>query len=190
MKIWMLDCDVDKYENLCLDSLVLDEVKSFDGREKINDWKPVKVKRMYDRQFSNTPGFLPHIPVFDKKAIYILGDLLKGNAEILPLDCENGDFYVINVTKVLDCVDYEESSYKTFSDGKRIMRFTKYVFDSGKVAEHHLFKIRDERLKRPFVSDEFRKRVLESELSGFIFRLVWDSDEFSSKYSGRCDNIE
>lgn len=178
MKIWMLDCDVDKYENLMWEEgLDINEVNSFDGREKAKEWNPIKVKRMYDREFSNTPGFSSHIPVFDADAKNVLQDLLEGDAEVLPLDCDAGDFFVINVTRVLDCVDYEKSSYKTFRDGKRIMRFINYVFKSDRVASHHIFKIPDESLRRPFVSDEFRNRVLESGLTGFVFKLAWDSEQ-------------
>lgn len=180
MKIWILDCDVDNYENLEWEGkLDLGLVQSFNGSQKVKDWKPINVKRMYDREFSNTPGLASHIPVLDDKAIAILQDLLKGNAEILPLNCKEGDFFAINVTNILDCVDYKKSEYKTFRDGKRIMRFIKYVFKPQELISQHLFKIPDEVLKRPFVSDEFRNRVLESGLSGFVFELAWDSEEIT-----------
>ncbi len=178
MKIWILDSDVDKYENLMWkEDFNLDEVQSFDGRKKTKDWNPIKVKRMYDREFSNTPGFSSHIPVFDATATNVLRDLLEGDAEILPLDCVEGDFFAINVTRVLDCIDYEKSSYKTFRDGKRIMRFINYVFKPDEVETHQIFKIPDERLRRPFVSDEFRNRVIECGLTGFVFKLAWDSEQ-------------
>jgi len=80
------------------------------------------------------------------------------------------------VTNVIDCIDYSKSNYKTFSDGKRIMRFMKYAFREKEIEGVSLFKIKDEPLKRPFVSDEFRKRVLENNLLGFKFDLAWDSD--------------
>lgn len=178
MKIWILDCDVDVYENLTWKTeFDINFVQSFNGIEKLKDWKPVQVKRMYDREFSNTPGLSPHIPVFDEKAISVLGDLLNGNAEILPLDCKEGVFYAINVINVIDCIDYEKSEYKTFRDGQRIMRFITYVFNEEKTKGMNLFKLKDEPLKRPFVSDEFRKRVIDNNLTGFKFELVWDSEQ-------------
>ncbi len=115
MKVWILDCDVDNYETLTWkQKLDIDYIQSFDETEKIQNWNPIKVKRVYDRVFSNTPGFSPHIPVFDQRAIDVLNDLIIGNAEILQLDCEDGVFYAINVTYVRDCIDYEKSIYKTF----------------------------------------------------------------------------
>lgn len=177
MKIWILDCDVDNYENLTWKNEIdINYIQSFDGTEKMEEWNPMQVKRMYNREFSNTPGLSPHIPVFDEKVISVLSDLLIGNAEILPLDCEDGVFYIINVINVSDCIDYEKSKYKTFRDGKRIMRFTKYVFDEKKIEGMSLFKIKDELLKRPFVSEEFRKRVVDNNLTGFKFELAWDSE--------------
>ena len=177
MKIWILDCDVDNYENLTWEEkLNINYIQSFDGTEKIKDWKPMKVKRVYDRGYSNTPGLSPHIPVFDESAICILRDLVIGNAEVLPLDCKDGTFYAINVIKVIDCIDYESSQYKTFRDGVRIMRFTKYAFDEKKIKGIDLFKIKDEPLKRPFVSEKFRERVIDNNLTGFKFELAWDSE--------------
>ena len=179
MKIWKLDCDVDHYENLASCGYFdLDLMQSFDGRSKINNWTPLKVEPMYSRKraFSNTPGFLSHIPVFDEKAVSVLKDFLNGNAEILPLDCNVGKFYAINVTNVIDCIDYEKSTYKTFRDGKRIMSFSEYVFDTDKVPTADLFKLKDEPLKRPFVSDNFKNAVAQSGLTGFKFELVWDSE--------------
>ena len=141
----------------------------------MKNWKPIQVKRVYDREFSNTPGFYPHIPIFDEKAIEVLDDLIIDNAEILPLDCEDGVFYAINVVNVIDCIDYEKSKYKTFRDKKRIMRFEKYAFDEKEIDKVNLFKIKDEPLKRPFVSDFFRKRVVDNNLIGFKFELAWDN---------------
>lgn len=178
MKIWILDCDVDNYENLTWkEEPDIDYIQSFDGAEKIKHWNPMKVNRMYDREFGNAIGLSPHIPVFDEKAIGILGDLLTDNAEILPLDCEDGNFYAINVINVMDCINYEKSQYKTFRDGTRIMRFTKYVFIEKKIEGMNLFKIKDEPLKRPFVSEEFRKRAIDNNLTGFKFELAWDSEQ-------------
>lgn len=176
MRIWHLDCNVDGYENLTwLTDVGIDEIQSYDGRSKITDWKPLGVRRMYNREYSNTPGLSSHIPVFDKKAVDILKELINGYAEILPLKSSDGEFYAINVTEVLDCIDYKKSKFKTYRDSKRIMRFIKYEFNEQMVKGKHIFKIIDESLKKPFVSDEFRQNVIDCQLSGFVFKLVWNS---------------
>ena len=178
MKVWILDCDADSFENLIIsDESFNNLLKTFNGEEKNDGWTPIPVRKMYgDREFSNTPGFAPHIPVFDNKAVSELSCMLKNEAEILPLHSENGTFYAINVTDVLDCIDYKESEYKTFRDGKRIMRFTKYSFIESIIKKHNIFKIKDEPLKRPFVSDEFKNIVQSSGLISLKFELAWDSE--------------
>lgn len=104
-------------------------------------------------------------------------DYLAGNAEILPIFCEDKEFFAINVTTVLDCIDYESSEYETFKSSGRIMCFIKYSFIEDEIKNVHIFKTKDETLGYPFVSEAFRQRVLESDLTGFKFELVWDSEE-------------
>ena len=89
--------------------------------------------------------------------------------------CSEGEFYAINVVEVLNGIDYDKAQFKTFRDGKRIMRFERYEFVKSEVDKKHIFKIVDEPLRKPFVSDELRQRVIDSKLKGFKFELVWDS---------------
>lgn len=177
MKIWHLDFELDEFDNLVpIRELSIDEIQSFNGSSKLMQWQPLTVKKMEDKEISNAPGFYSHIPVFDKTALDILRDLIEDSAEILPLICSEGEFYAINVTDVLDAIDYNKSEFKTFRDGKRIMRFMRYEFVKKVVEGRHLFKIVDEPLRRPFVSDEFRQRVIENNLKGIKFELAWDSE--------------
>lgn len=178
MRYWILDCDVDNYENImCEGDVDLAFINSFNGESKLETWKSPKFKRMYNRKYSNTPGFASHIPVFDEKTVMVLSELLEDNVEILPIMCNDKNFYLINIIKIQDCIDYEKSQYKMFRDGKRIMKFSKYVFDRNKIKNcGDIFKLFDEPLKRPFVSDNFRNKVIENNLVGFKFELAWDSE--------------
>lgn len=40
-----------------------------------------------------------------------------------------------------------------------------------------ILNMEDEPLRSPFVSDAFRRKILDSSLVGFKFELAWDSDE-------------
>lgn len=132
MRIWMLNFELDEYDNLTtVHHMGLEETRSYDGRSKKRGWRPLAVKRMdpdKGLELSNTPGFDSHIPVFDDEALEILHPLIKKDVEVLPLAFSERDFYAINITTVLDCIDYDKAQYKLFSDGKRIMRFIKYAF--------------------------------------------------------------
>ena len=81
---------------------------------------------------------------------------------------------IANVTQVINCIDYKSSIYKTFPDGKRIMRFKEYVFYGNRI-NSSVFKIIDEPLGAPFVTDSFKNLIESNNITGFDFKLVWDS---------------
>lgn len=181
MKIWKLDFELDKYDNLTLlNKIDIDEIQSFDGRTKKEQWgnpEVVKLEPEKGLSLSDAPGFYAHIPVFNYKTITILSKYLCLDTEILPLQNNENRFFAINITKVLDCINYDKSEFKMFKDGKRILRFKKYSFLEDKIDGNNIFKIKDEPLGNPFVTDEFRNAVIINELTGFIFKLVWDSED-------------
>lgn len=177
MKIWQLDFELDQYENfISEEQMSISEIESFDGRSKKDNWVPIRVKKIGDGFLSNAPGFSSHIPVFDKETVKVLMPLIQQDVEILPLSYREGKYYVINITTVLDCIDYHTAEYRTFRDKKRIMAFQKYAFIASKVKNVNIFKIVEEPLRKPFVSDTFRETVIKNGLTGFRFKLVWDSN--------------
>ena len=181
MKIWQLDFEVDKYDNLIPEkNFTLDEIRSFNGKKKKWKWKPLPVKRMEPEknlELSDAPGFFT-IPVFSDRALKVLRPIIKNSTEELKLICKEKKYYAINVTKVLDVVDYSKAEYIKFSDGNRIMVFEKYAFRiCDELVQNYIFKIIDEPLRRAFVSEKFKNAVEENNLTGFKFRLVWDSEE-------------
>ena len=56
------------------------------------------------------------------------------------------------------------------------MRFLKYEFKEQRLKGKHIFKIIDEPLRRPFVSDVFRQKIIDNKLTGFVFELAWDNE--------------
>jgi len=177
MKIYRLRFLVDDYDNLIpYKHWDIDEILSFDGRNQTKNWKPLKVVRMEPGKklpLGDAPGF--NIAVFSKKAVDILYPIIKNDVEILPLDFDEGEFYVINVTTVLDCIDYKNSSYKTFKNSDEVMFFYNYSFKENIIENKNIFKIIDESRSKPFVSEEFVKLVKESGLQGFKFKLVYET---------------
>lgn len=179
MRIWQLHFELDKYDNLMpVTPLSVEELQSFDGRNHANGWRPLPVERMEPEknlELSDAPGFI--LPVFSRHALSCLEALIAPHIEVLPLQFTEREFLGINVTTVLDAIDYEKSIYKTFSDGKRIMTFKKYAFWADVVRDVPIFKIIDEKPRYAFVSDEFKQTVESNNLSGFIFKLVWDNNQ-------------
>lgn len=180
MKIWQLVLDVENYDNLLpAEGCSVEELQSYDGRAHIEEWEPIKVERMYPEkrlELGDAPGF-SYFPVFSNKALDVLLPLIREHVEVLPLDFAEKPLFGINVTTVLDAIDYEKSRYRTFRDGKRIMAFQKYAFRTNVIEGVHIFKISDEKVRRAFVSEQFKNLVDDYSLKGFNLRLVWNSDE-------------
>ncbi len=176
MKIWHLDCDVNNYDYLCWkDGADIDFIQSFDGRKHNKNKFERNVEFIYnDRPIGNTIGLASNIPIFDEEAWNNLKDLIENDVELLRIEVHSNTYYAINVLTVLDCIDYTNSVYKTFKDSERIMRFSKYSFKEDVVNGFNIFKIMDETLKAPFVSEAFRKRVMDMDLKGFVFCNVYE----------------
>ena len=63
-----------------------------------------------------------------------------------------------------------------FPNSDRIMIFQSYAFIEERLRGTDIFKIKDEPRRSAFVTDNFKNCVLENELSGFKFQLVWSGD--------------
>lgn len=180
MKIWQLRFELDKYENLMpVRGFTADEIRSFDGRKMKENWNPLPVIRMEPEkglELGDAPGFT--IPVFSKRALEILRPLIQNNIEELELQFQEGEYYGINVITVLNVIDYTKSIYEMYRDGNRIMVFEKYAFkDCAEIVDNNIFKIVDEPTRWAFVTEKFKKAAEENHLSGFKFKLVWDSEQ-------------
>lgn len=181
MKIWKMDFELDRYDIFRpKEKWTIEEIKSFDGRGHFNSWHTIQLERLEPEKglpLSDAPGFYSHIPIFSERAVLVLKKYIDNNAEILTAKYGEKNYYIINVTNVLNCINFEESEYRTFPDGKRIMVFEKYEFIKEKVIDQDLFKVREETVKQPFVSDAFRETVINSGLTGFSFELVWECED-------------
>ncbi len=184
MKIWELDENISEYEDLTLENGSDDEWLSlgdmFRGKMLKNNWQPLKLK-LIERDGSlkrgDIPYFSPGIPVFSKRAVTVLIPLIANNVEILDIECDIGDYKIINVINLVDGLDYKKSEISMYRDSDRIKVINKYAFHLNAIKEQNIFKIVERSRGPVFVSDEFRNKVMECGLEGFRFIEVWDSNE-------------
>ncbi|WHY79977.1 hypothetical protein QNH20_12890 [Neobacillus sp. WH10] len=184
MKLWLLKRQYGRFEVLDFsdDQGAKFFSENFKGIPMPENLSPVQIETFKKGVKSDFPSGLLLPPVFSERAVQVLGELLKGKVELLPLHTvKNERYYAGNVINVLDCIDADHSEVKRFSDGL-IMEYTKYVFIKETVERENIFKIRvhDSKkilINKVFVSDLFRERVLESGLKGFDFIKVWDSEK-------------
>ncbi|MCG3797071.1 imm11 family protein [Bacillus toyonensis] len=157
MKIWELKSSFDGYQSFQLLSL-----------EEGNQ--------------SDFPHFWGEVgtPMVSEKAKQFLESMLGNNVEFLPLihNVTGEVYYIINVLNAIDAIDYEKAILKKLRSGL-VIDFKKYAFLPNMVKNQTIFKVYlNEILHIPsvFVSDEFRNAVLKSDLKGFEFVEVWDSE--------------
>jgi len=179
MKVWLVGTEND------FDYLTFKNEKElerftdyqFDGNKIINSWTPLKLELFKGEKRSDAPYLSPGVLVVSKKTIEVFSDLLEGAVEYLPVECDNMDYYLINVVNIVDCIDYERSEVKRFSSSGRIMKFKKFAFKDDKVGNNHIFKIPELTKGYIFVSDVLKNRILQSKIAGIGFEEVWNSEK-------------
>jgi hypothetical protein len=180
MNVFELTPDCNRYQNLVFTSKedwrILDR---FDGKCLLPSWTPLAVKVLRDDKFNRglPPGDFPHlasgVPVFSVRAVNVLKRMLQENGEILPLSCSEGEYYAFNLTTLIDALDESDSEVKRFEHSGRIMRVLKYAFFPDKLHGATIFQIPQSRA-RIFVTDEFRRAVMDNNLVGFEFPELWE----------------
>jgi hypothetical protein len=177
LDVYTLAADGDRYEYLVLatEEDISRSLEGFDGRPMAGHWVPLRVEFVRAPKLPGRSDFpsLEGISVFSARAVEALSDLLDGRCELLPLQCDDGEYFALNVTRLTDALDEERSQFKYFSDGE-IMRVERFEFDPAKLARETIFKLPQTPETYEYVTGIFRRRVEEAGLTGFAFdRRVW-----------------
>ena len=141
------------------------------GKSLAEQWLPVNVQRMKSGKSGDFPSLANHVPVFSIRALQVLGPLLEDSIEALPLACKGHSFYAINVLKVLDCLDKDKSEITWLPSGGA-MFIDRYVLKKDYIKGQHIFKMVEMVLRRPIVSEMFKKTVEQASLEGLIFEEI------------------
>lgn len=105
----------------------------------------------------------------------MIDDLINKEIEFLPLIHDDLNLFIMNVTNILECVDWERSSFERYPTGK-FSNFNKLVFDFNKItSDTSIFKIKEMKTS-VFVSDSFKQLIEKNELKGIEFSVVCDSE--------------
>ncbi|ANV74276.1 hypothetical protein BCM43_27865 (plasmid) [Bacillus thuringiensis] len=119
--------------------------------------------------------------MISEKAKQVLKPLIGDNVEFLPLlrNSTSEVYYLVHVLNVLDAIDSDKAIFKKLITGL-IIGCKKFVFIPYVVQHEPVFKLNINGKIHPnylLVSDQFKNTILESDLKGFQFTEVWDSEE-------------
>lgn len=106
----------------------------------------------------------------NEKAYKVLKPYLEKHCQIFETLNQDEKIYVVNVTDMIDCLDYDKSEIKRFSSSGRVMRIIKYVFKTEKLTNATIFKLPEFPKAISYVTEEFKNVVEENNIKGFKFK--------------------
>jgi hypothetical protein len=178
MKIYIMESELDKFAYLEFDEKYDDyfeEHLKLNGISRKAVWKPFEVKFKTKKKRSDFQNFYLNDYAISKKAIDVLEHLFPQSTELLPLINDEKELYALNICSSIDCLDHEKTGAKRRAD-QSIINIYKYVFKTELLDNIHLFKL-PHRDNFYFVSEKFKNTVEQNKLTGFIFDLVFDTEQ-------------
>lgn len=125
------------------------------------------------RRKADLPWLGSYALVVTRRAREVLAEVVGEDAEVLPLDCDDGeDLWLVSARLTLDALDVGSSGIRRFSNGK-IMSVDRYVFKEESVGGLRCFRVPQE--PGMFVTDEVVTAVRDAGLRGTTFRRLWHS---------------
>jgi len=150
---------------------------SWRTRPLAKHWKPMPVTGAV-HPFNDYPCLELTDPVFSRRAVDALGDMLTANGDLLPLKTDLGEYFLYVVQTKLDVLNVERSRLSRDHDREVAARITYFDFREPALAHASIFRI-PEQPNYTLVTDRFKKRVDQAGLNGFEFWKVWPLTENS-----------
>lgn len=89
--------------------------------------------------------------------------IYSSDFEALPVICNDRPYVLINVTRVIDCLDKEQSQFNEFGGVKEL------VFDSDKLPESGFFKITEDNCTNIYCMPDVVDLINKEKLTGVEF---------------------
>jgi hypothetical protein len=163
------------------DRRVLNDPNQLNGTPMpIEQWVPWRIQRAYttpgnrDKPLGDRAGldFKTDPMVLSRRALDVLLPHIGSLGQVLPLDFDEAEYFLFNITNVVDAVDLDASETVRYPDGG-LSRIKRYVFKPDAVRDQWLFKIPQKPTGFAFVTDRFVEVVQRAGLTGFGFEPLW-----------------
>lgn len=141
-------------------------------------WKPVKVTSPTPvNAFNDYPCLELSTPVFSRRAVDALGEMLTQNGELLQLITDVGEYYAYVCLTKLDALDQKKSRIlRPKEPNTTAFDIEYFAFKKTKVPKEAIFRVRE----HPgiyLVTDAFKARAEQAGLNGMRFIKVWPLPE-------------
>jgi hypothetical protein len=107
----------------------------------------------------------------NKKAWELLEPLIGNDVKLLPLACSDGEFNILKVTNIIDCLEHSKIDALRSEETGRILHIRTHVFKEDMIKNQHFFAIPEKKFGI-LVSQDFKDLVEENGLEGLGFRQI------------------
>jgi hypothetical protein len=150
----------------------------FDGSSHKRKWQPVSMRRLKfsDKGKSLIPCDFPASAsdlILSSRARDKIGEYLEQYGELLPLACEDGEFWAYNVTTIVDALDSEATQAVRASVGGRILMIIRHIFKIDMLVDVGLFKLPQTRKGLIYSTADFAEKLRAFDLVGLKLVQVW-----------------
>lgn len=183
MKTYQLKADVDNFKWVTpindQDLIILDNLR---GQSVKSEWRTLQLEYIVEKgdeelKEGDYPNLMASCPIVSEMAATLLFPIIKNEVEFLDVSIigESRKFFLVNVLKILDCLDCEKSNIVRFSDGN-IMMIKKYTFFEDKLKDTAIFRIKNAE-KEIIVTESIFDIVVNSNLQGIKFKDTSEEEE-------------
>lgn len=141
-------------------------------------WTPMPVVGRVN-PFNDYPCLELIVPVFSRRAVDALGDMLICNGDLLRLDTKVGEYYLFIVQTKIDALDVAKSRLSRSREDQVAAGIDFFAFHATMLDDATIFRI-PEQPNYTLVTDRFKDRVEQAGLNGFEFAKVWPLPEGSN----------
>ncbi|QJC53577.1 hypothetical protein HGI30_19925 [Paenibacillus albicereus] len=151
----------------------------FNGKPMKEDWVPFEVRHLSKKSLpTDCTGVGGGVPIISERALTVLQPMIDRNVEVLPFIHPEKPYYAINVTTVLEALDYEKAIYTRNPRYPQVITdIERYAFRPEIIGDNAIFKTPEFRGTEVYVTDTFKQAVEAADLKGFAFFLLWDSEQ-------------
>ena len=100
--------------------------------------------------------------------------------EFLPLGCDEAEWVLFNVTRVIDALDEAASEVIYYDEQRKSGRFVRMVFKPEALAGEIIFRIPQRSSSDIFVTDAFVRLIEAHGLVGFELKPMWSDEDPAS----------
>jgi hypothetical protein len=108
----------------------------------------------------------------NQRAAVVLRPWAESSTELLPFKYQDEDFWVLYVRSAPDCLNRRQTIFHGIDESPREILVA--AFDPEKLPKEHIFRVA--RGNDYYVSEELKRQIERSQLTGVRFQFMWSDD--------------